>query len=214
MHFRNAFSALLGVVAIVLLTTCSGCSTLLTAAYVLMPEDVPAEFKGLKGKHVAVVCKPIVELEFADAGSARELAGTVGALLERNVRKARVIDQQEVARWIDENAWVDYQTVGKSLDADMVVGIDLEEFRLHEGSTLYRGRATVHVRVYDIAAKKVVFEKRFDDFAFPTDSAIPTTDRSEPQFRGMFLQILAGKIARSFHAYDSRTSFAEESLTF
>jgi len=214
MHFRNAFSALLGVVAIALLTTCTGCSTLLTAAYVLMPEDVPAEFKGLKGKHVAVVCKPIVELEFADAGSARELAGTVGALLARNVRKVRIIDQQEVARWIDENAWVDYQTVGKSLDADMVVGIDLEEFRLHEGSTLYRGRATVHVRVYDIAAKKVVFEKRFDDFAFPTDSAIPTTDRSEPQFRGMFLQILAGKIARSFHAYDSRTSFAEESLTF
>jgi hypothetical protein len=214
MHFRNASPSLLGVVATVLLTACSGCSTLLTAAYLIMPEDVPAEFKGLKGKHVAVVCKPIVELEFADAGSARELAGTVGALLERNVRKARVIGQQEVARWIDENAWVDYQTVGKSLDADMVVGIDLEEFRLHEGSTLYRGRATVHVRVYDIAAKKVVFEKRFDDFAFPNDSAIPTTDRSEPQFRGMFLQILAGKIARSFHAYDSRTSFAEESLTF
>jgi len=214
MHFRNASPSLLGVVATVLLTACSGCSTLLTAAYLIMPEDVPAEFKGLKGKHVAVVCKPIVELEFADAGSARELAGTVGALLERNVRKARVIGQQEVARWIDENAWVDYQTVGKSLAADMVVGIDLEEFRLPEGSTLYRGRATVHVRVYDIAAKKVVFEKRFDDFTFPTDSAIPKSDRSEPQFRGMFLQILAGKIARSFHAYDSRTSFAEESLTF
>jgi hypothetical protein len=30
----------------------------------------------------------------------------------------------------------------------------------------------------------------------------------------MFLQILAGRIARSFHAYDSRTSFAEENLTF
>jgi len=150
--------AVLGLLAAVLLTAGSGCSTLLTAAYVLMPEDTPAEFAGLKGKHVAVVCKPIIELEFADAGSGRQLASVVGSLLQQNVRKARVIDQQEVARWIDEHAWVDYPTVGKALDADMVVGIDLEEFRLHEGTTLYRGRATIHVRVFDVAAGKVVFE--------------------------------------------------------
>jgi hypothetical protein len=214
MHFRPAHRAIALAALAAVVAVSSGCSTLLTAAYVLMPEDTPAEFKGLKGKHVAVVCKPIVELAFSDAGSARELAAIVGANLARNVRKSRVIDQQEVARWIDENAWVDHTTVGKALDADMVVGIDLEEFRLHEGSTLYRGRATVHVRVYDVAEKKVVFEKRFDDFAFPADSAIPTTDRSESQFRGMFLQILGGRIARTFHAYDSRTTFAEESLTF
>lgn len=204
----------LGLFTTALLVACSGCSTLLTAAYVLMPEDTPAEFKGLKGKHVAVVCKPIVELEFTDAGSARELSATVGALLERNVRKARVIDQQEVARWIDENSWVDYPTLGKSLDADIVVGIDLEEFRLHEGSTLYRGRATAHVRVFEVATKKVLFDKRIDDFAFPANSAIPATDRSEAEFRGMFLQTLSQKISRCFHAYESRDVFAEDSLTF
>jgi hypothetical protein len=214
MHFRPVPRAISLAALAALVVVSSGCSTLLTAAYLIMPEDTPAEFKGLKGKHVAVVCKPIVELEFSDAGSARELASIVGAHLARNVRKSRIIDQQEVARWIDENDWIDHATVGKALDADMVVGIDLEEFRLHEGSTLYRGRATAHVRVYDVAEKKVVFEKRFDDFAFPADSAIPTTDRSESQFRGMFLQILGGRIARTFHAYDSRTTFAEESLTF
>ncbi|NBW97410.1 MAG: hypothetical protein EBR28_11950 [Planctomycetia bacterium] len=206
--------AALGILGLTLLVACPGCSMLLTAAYVLMPEDTPAEFNGLKGKHVAVVCKSIVELEFSDAGSARELAGSVGALLQRNVRRARVIDQQEVARWIDEHAWVDYPTVGKALDADMVVGIDLEEFRLHEGATLYRGRAAAHVRVFDVAQGKVVFEKRIDGFQYPGDGAIPTSDRSESQFRGLFLQILAGRIARSFHAYDSRTSFAEENLSF
>ena len=210
----NTRPAFLGLVAAVLLAAGSGCSTLLTAGYVLMPEDTPAEFAGLKGKHVAVVCKPIIELEFADAGSGRQLASVVGSLLQQNVRKARVIDQQEVARWIDEHAWVDYPTVGKALDADMVVGIDLEEFRLHEGTTLYRGRATIHVRVFDVAAGKVVFEKRLDDFQFPSDGAVPSSDRSEPQFRGMFLQILGARIARSFHAYDSRTTFAEENLTF
>ncbi|MFM9058422.1 MAG: hypothetical protein ACKOSQ_04790 [Planctomycetaceae bacterium] len=191
-----------------------GCSTLLTAAYLLQPADVPAEFAGLKGKHVAVVCRPIVELEFSDAGSARELAVLVAGQVERNVRRVRVIGQQEVARWLDENAWIDYATLGKSLDADYVVGIDLERFRLHEGSTLYRGRASATVRVYDIAKGTVAFERRFDDFAFPADSAIPSADRSESQFRAMFLQMLSQKISRCFHAYESRDVFAEESLTF
>jgi hypothetical protein len=163
---------------------------------------------------VAVVCRPIVELEFSDAGSARELASLVGAQVESKVRRARLIGQQEVARWIDENSWVDYPTLGKSLDADIVMGIDLEEFRLHEGSTLYRGRATAHVRVYEVATKKVLFDKRIDDFAFPANTAIPSTDRTEAEFRGMFLQMLSQKISRCFHAYESRDVFAEDSLTF
>jgi len=197
-----------------MLPLAGGCSTLLTVAYLVQPADMPAEFPGLKGKHVAVVCRPIVELEFSDAGSARELAGLIDAQLEKNVRKAKIIGQQEVARWLDEHSWVDYQTVGKSLDADYVVGIDLERFRLHEGSTLYRGRATATVRVYDIAKGEMAFEKRIDDFAFPANSAIPATDRSETEFRGMFLQMLSQRISRIFHAYESRETFAEESLTF
>jgi hypothetical protein len=65
-----------------------------------------------------------------------------------------------------------------------------------------------------VAEKKVVFEKRIDNFTFPGDSAVPATDQSETQFRALFLQVLSRKIARSFHAYDSRETFAEENLTF
>jgi hypothetical protein len=190
----------------------TGCQALITAAYLLQPADVPAEFAGLKGKHVAVVCKPIIELEFSDAGSARELAMLVGGQLQQQVRKVKIISQQEVARWIDENAWVDYPTLGRALDANYVVGIDLEGFRLHEGATLYRGRATAHVRVFDVDKKEVVFEKRIDDFTFPVDSAIPTTDRSEAQFRALFLEQLALKVSRLFHAYESRDVFASDNM--
>lgn len=214
MHASASFRLSLTALAILLAPAVSGCSTLLTAAYLLQPADVPAEFNGLRGKHVAVVCRPIVELEFTDAGSARELATLVGSQLEGKVRRARLIGQQEVARWIDENSWVDYPTLGKSLDADLVVGVDLEEFRMHEGSTLYRGRASAHVRVFEVATKKVLFEKRIDGFTFPANSAIPATDRSETEFRGMFLQMLSQKISRCFHAYESREVFAEDSLTF
>ena len=48
------------------------------------------------------------------------------------------------------------------------------------------------------------------DYTFPADSAIPTTDRTEAQFRALFLQQLALKISRSFHAYESRDVFASD----
>lgn len=214
MHASGLGGFRLATVICLTLPAFTGCSTLLTAAYLLQPADMPAEFNGLRGKHVAVACRPIVELEFSDAGSARELANLVGGQVQSKVRRTRVIGQHEVARWIDENAWVDYPTLGKSLDADLVVGIDLEQFRMHEGSTLYRGRATAHVRVFDVDSKTLVFEKRIDDFSFPANSAIPATDRSEGEFRAMFLQMLSQKISRCFHAYESREVFAEDSLTF
>ena len=101
--------------ALFLLPLATGCSTLLTVAYLVQPADMPAEFGGLKGKKVAVVCRPIIELEFTDAGSARELATLVGSQIEQNVRGSEVVGQHEVARWIDENAWTDYQSVGDAL---------------------------------------------------------------------------------------------------
>ena len=201
-------------IAALMLPVLGGCSTLLTVAYLVQPADVAAEFAGLKAKNVAIVCRPIIELEFADAGSARELASLVGGQIQQSVRRSKVIGQHEVARWIDENSWVDYETVGAALAVDHVVGIDLEEFRFHEGSTLYRGRASVHVKVYDVAEKKLVFERRIDDFAFPANSAIPATDRSEAEFRSMFLEMLSLRISRLFHAYESRAVFAEDNLTF
>ena len=205
---------LLALTASLLAITLGGCSTLGTIAYLIQPNDVPAEFDGLRGKHVAVVCRPIVELQFSDAGSARELAAIVGALVRQNVRKVKVISQQEVARWIDENDWVDYGTLGKAVDADMVVGIDLEQFRIHEGTTLYRGRGSAIVRVFDVDEEAMVFERRLEDFAYPGTGGVPTTDRSESQFRAMFLQIFGRRIARLFHSYESRMSFAEENLDF
>lgn len=192
----------------------TGCSTLGTLAYFVNPNDIPAEFDELSGKHVAVVCHPVVELQYSDAGSAREIAQLVGMNLDTHIRRAEIIEQQEIARWMDENELVDYTEVGKALDADIVIGIDLEDFHLYEGSTLYRGKASAHVQVYDVAEEKLIFEKRLDDYAFPKDTAIPATDRTEQQFRGMFMQVLSSKIARIFYASDSRTHFAEENLSF
>lgn len=207
-------SVLLALAGLVVTAAAGGCSTLGGLAYLVNPDDVPAESTVLKGKHVAVVCRPVVELEYSDAGSSRELARLVGESLADNVRRCRVIGNAEVARWLDENDWVDYPTLGKAVDGNVVVGIDLEEFRLHEGSTLLKGRARFRIRAFDIDEGKVVFDKRVDDFAYPAAGAIPASDCSESQFRETFLRLLSRRIARCFHAHDSREYFAEENLTF
>lgn len=202
------------VLGLLALVAAGGCTTIGGIAYLINPADVPAETTVLKGKHVAVVCRPIVELEYSDAGSSRQLARLVGESLKTNVRRCRVIESAEVDRWLDENDWIDYPTLGKAVDGDIVVGVDLEEFRLHEGSTLLKGRAKVRIRAFEIESGKVVFDKRIEDFAYPSAGAIPASDCSESQFRETFLQLLSQRIARCFHAYDSREHFAEENLTF
>ena len=72
----------------------TGCSTLGTLAYFVNPNDIPAEFDELSGKNVAVVCNPVVELQYSDAGSARELAQLV---LDKQVRMGRPIRVQGLA---------------------------------------------------------------------------------------------------------------------
>ncbi len=133
------------------LTTSTGCSLVATAMYVIQGANTKADFDGLKGKRVAVVCRPITSLHFRDASVARDLGKQVGLLLEKNVDKIEIIDQREVFEWGDENDWEEYVEIGKALNADMVVGLDLEEFNLYQGQTLYQGKANLKMLIFDVA---------------------------------------------------------------
>ena len=76
----------------------------------------------------------VVELQYSDAGSSRELAQLVGMNIDRNIRRAEVIGQQEVARWLDENELLEYPELGKALDADIVIGIASAPMRAQASS--------------------------------------------------------------------------------
>jgi hypothetical protein len=58
----------------------------------------------------------------------------------------------------------------------------------------------------------VVFDKRLDEFVYPAEGAIPASDLPESRFRESFIELLSGRIARCFHAYESRNHFGEENL--
>jgi hypothetical protein len=191
----------------------AGCAKVLaTAVYVIKGTNVPAEYEGLKEKRVAVVCRQLASLQYRDSSVPRDLAARVGSLLATNGKKIDVIDQQKVSEWTDENAWEEFTQIGRALEADMVVGIELEDFKLHQGQTLYQGKANVQIKVYDIKdGGKLVFEKTPRPSVYPPNTGIPTSEKQESQFRREYVGILADEIGRHFYEHDSRATFAIDS---
>ena len=209
----NRFSIRHGLALLVALAICTapflGCQAgLLTAMYLIKGTDVDPDFKGLKAKKVAVVCRPIVSLEYRNANVGRDLGKEITRLLQAKVPKIKTVDQRKVARWLDENTWDEYVEVGKAMKADLIVGIDLESFSVLEGQTLYQGKANATIKVYDCKTGEVVFEKILPRSVYPPNVPIPAQDRTEPAFRREFVKILADQIARHFYAHDPHADMA------
>ena len=130
-------------------------------------------------------------MEFSDgAVGAKELAIAVGELLENNVRKIEVVDYRDVDEWTDEHSWQEYTEVGEALNADMIVGVDLETFNIYAGQTLYQGKANIRLLVYDVAkGKEPVFEKTLPQSVYPPNAPIPASDNQESHFRRKFVDV-------------------------
>jgi ABC-type uncharacterized transport system auxiliary subunit len=191
-----------------------GCqSALFTAMYLLKGMDVDPDFKELKGKKVAVVCRPTASLTYSNSNVARDLAQQVTRLLQEQVPKIKTIDQRKVAKWTDENTWEEYSEVGKALKADMVVAVDLESFSIYQGQTLYQGKADATIRVFDCSKTgkgKEVFRKSIPQAVYPPNMPIPAQDRTEPEFRREFVLVLANQIGRHFFAHDPHADLAQD----
>jgi hypothetical protein len=189
----------------------SGCTLMATAMYVIQGSNTSADFAGLKGKRVAVVCRPITSLHFRDTSVSRDLAKQVGILLEKNVPKIEIVDQREVFEWADENNWEEYVDIGKALNADMVIGLDLEEFNLFQGQTLYQGKANLKMMVFEVAkGREPVFERNLPQAIYPPNAAIPAGEKPEAQFRRQFVGYLARQISHYFYDHDSTVDFAND----
>ena len=191
-----------------------GCRSMMTTVgYLFNGTDQEAEFPGLKEKKVAIVCRPLVALQYRNAGAAQELAQQIGTLLKANVPKIKIIDQQKVAAWADENSWDEYTEVGRAMKADMVVGVDLTAFNVFEGQTLYRGKANAALKVYDLSKEKgsqLVFHKTLPQSLYPPNIAIPVSDKQESDFRTEFVGVLAEQIGRHFYAHDAYADIGQD----
>ncbi len=198
--------------AILMLVTTVGCmGGLAQLLYVIKGHKIPAEYNGLEGKRVAVVC-----VSDASAYGPDTLTDTisklVGMKLQNDVKNIEIIPAKKIEDWADQNMWdeADFKEIGQGLSADVVVGIEIGDYSIKEGSTLYQGRCEVTATVYDIKNEgRVDYFIGPDQFQFPAQPrpAIQTNDR---KFEAIFLAKLTEFISRRFCAYDRLDTVAED----
>ncbi len=197
------------------LVTCGGCgSVLATSMYVIQGGNmVPAEFDGLKGQRVVVVCRPPSSNEYRHAGASRAVSQRVSELLVDHVRNVDVVNPREVDNWIDESDWSDYKELAKAVHAEKVVYIEMNDFDLFKGKTLYQGHADVSVTIYDMKNNgRLAWDRHLGEILFPTNSGIPAQDKPEQQFEREFVNVVATRIAEHFYKHDANSAFAIDAL--
>ena len=197
------------------LITSSGCMPMLATGMYLWEGGnlVDAECKGLENERVVVVCRPPSSHEYRHAGASREVSERVSDLLVKNVKKIDVVDPREVDNWIDQSDWGDFKGLATAVHADKVVYIELNNFELYKGKTLYQGDADVTVNVYDMKnSGKIMWDKQIGQILYPTNSGIPAQDKPPQQFEREFCMIVADRIAENFYRHDPNKGFALDAL--
>jgi hypothetical protein len=206
-------AALLLLAATCLVST--GCRSLLaTAVYMWNGGNVvPAEYEGLEGQRVVVLCRPPASYEYTNAGAARAIGTRVSTLLAENVKDIDVVSPREVDNWIDEQDAENWKDLGTSVKAQKVVFIELDDFGLYKGKTLYQGSAEVNLTVYDMTDRaKQSFSRRLGQVLFPRNSGIPSADKPVQQFERQFCEIVATQVSEYFYKHDPNASYALDAM--
>lgn len=194
--------------ALLVIPGCIGASAQLL--YLIYGNKISAQYEGLNDKKVAVIC-----VSDASAYGPNTLTFSVekkvADRLSRFVPGIKVIPQSAVDNWKDQYGWdeSDFVQIGRGIGADAVVAIEISAYSLHEGSTMYKGRATVTSTVYNIQSESVAFQAGPEDYQFPK-SGRPAMQITERQFESAFLEKFCEYLARRFYEYEKTDTIAED----
>lgn len=169
----------------------------------------PADFDGLKGQRVAIVC--LTDDGMGTDATSSMLTSYIHAALNSNIKKIELVRQAEVERWLDAhgNSDADYVEVGKGVNADRLVAIEVLNLSVKNGQTLYQGKSDITVTVYDVPDNgKIVYRKHIPEFVFPKIGGQIVTELSEAKFRARYLAIVARTISALFYETDATADFA------
>lgn len=194
----------------VLMIGSTGCINLAAnLLHAIHGNNVPAEFKGLAGQRVAIVCS--TDQGFDGSATNSILTNNIHAALSMNVEDIDLVRHSEIEKWLDVHNWdqSDYVEIGKGVKADRVLAIEVSNMTLKNGPTLFRGQADVLVTVYDVSeGGKILYRKQMPEFAFPNTDGKPVSETSETKFRSFFLAILTRRISGLFYDVDATADYA------
>ncbi|MCS7471115.1 hypothetical protein NZK35_31040 [Stieleria sp. ICT_E10.1] len=201
-------------VACILVSTQAGCLGLLSnLIHASGADKVPAAYEGLEDSRVAVVTLT-ENSQYSDDVSARILGRNVMQWLSKEVDDIELIREDKIANWRDTHGWdqVEFAEIGRGVDAEKVLAIEVMNLKLRDGATLYRGHADVRITVIDAKTGEELFTRDIDDFTYPNTAGVYTNETTEARFRKLYLGILGKRVARQFYPYDAHEDFALDSI--
>ncbi len=198
--------------ALAMVTSSVGCIGAMTQLmYVIKGHKVPAAYPGMEGKTVAVVCVSDLSSYGPDTLT-YTISKAVSMKLANSVPDINVISPHKIEQWVDTNGWgeTDFVEIGRGVEADLVLAIEIGSYSIREGQTMYKGRTDLTCTVFDVNKNgQVAFVDGPRHFSFPEHGrpAIQTSDR---QFETVFLAKLTENIARQFAPHDQTETVAED----
>ena len=196
------------------LVTTTGCiQEMAQLMYVIKGHKVAPAFPGLKEKKVAIVCNSDAAAFGPDALSVT-ITKHIGLALATSEDSITIAAPAKVDEYIDANGWHEENAaqLGESVGADYVIVIEVEDYSIHEGPTLYKGRSEWTASAYDVANEgKIAFSNGPNHFAFP-ETGRPSLQTSERVFESFYLSRLCDRISRQFVSYDRMESYADEAI--
>jgi hypothetical protein len=201
----NPAAAIMVLAGLLVFSGCVGFASQLL--YTFKGHRAKAAYEGLEGKRVAVIA--VSSSAFYDPQDPTgEVARKVSKLLEINVKDIEIVDEGEIADWIDQNDWqMRYKKVGIGVKADRVVAIEFSNLSFRDSSTLVKGRSDFTVSVVDVHSGKRVFHDSMIEHEHPRNSP---ADRSPKVFRAEYTSVLATLIAHYFFDHPIDELFAND----
>ncbi|MEM6473153.1 MAG: hypothetical protein AAF802_26565 [Planctomycetota bacterium] len=172
-------------------------------------DKTPAAYDGLEKSRVAIVT--VTEnSQFGDDTSARILSRNISQWIGSEVKEVDLVREDKISDWRDTHGWdqLEFAEIGRGVEADKVLAIEVANLKLRDGPTLYRGNADVRVSVIDSKTGEELFSSEIEEFQYPITAGVYTNETTESRFRKLYLGILGKRIARQFFPFDAHEDFA------
>jgi hypothetical protein len=201
----------------------SGCDPR-ALVFFLQPNNPTIEAPGptLEKKKIVILCNVSANAQGEFPSLERDLCREVASILRKKVKKGTVVEPDKVATWVEAHPkWSDPSEAARDFDADVVIFLEVEEFRLQAPGDLdvLHGESKTHIQAFEMRYPKNSKDKPlkdqpkeaesiYDQYAessFPNRGPIPIdAGTSRSAFKNKFLKITANEISWHFveHAPD------------
>jgi hypothetical protein len=186
--------------------------------FFLQPNDPmkPPDAPSLRGMKVVVLTTSTSAAQTDFRGVDREVTREFVKILRDNVRHIEIVEPQKVWDWADAHpSWTDPSEAAVAFEADAVLFLEFEEFRISDPSSpgLFQGVAQTHVKVVEMKyptnskgkqltdkpkEPEVVFNETVTT-EFPRRGHMPQEDaKGRGAFKSKFVKLVATEISWHF----------------